>query len=346
MAWARLSSNVLQYISGHISHQRIIAIAALTIICGSFFARPALADYRLCNETSYVLEAAIATQDRGGWETQGWLRIDPGDCAVALPGPVSHGPYFLFAQTHRAHAGAQREFSGSTPFCTVSDDFLIEGRHFCALRGYDSRDFYRVTVKPGKDWITSFTGGGYSLPMARIAGVERLLAELGLGEDRVDGRLSPPTENAIRTFRKVHSIPGNPTDIDAALYDTLLNAADAKNGGQGLSLCNETMELIWAAVGREYEGSARSIGWFEVQSGECTQAVRGSLPSKAVYYLYGESSPMGGKKRSWFGKYQFCTRKTRFSIEGKTQCETRNAAQTGFMRLDTGGRTSYSYTMK
>lgn len=325
-----------------------LPIAGVGFAIAIFFSTlPAQADYRLCNETSYVLEAAVAQQDVGVWVSEGWFRIDPGDCVVAIQGAVDTGPYFLYAQSHTAHAGAQREFSGSTPFCTVREDFLIEeSRRYCALRGYDSRDFYRVDTKAGKDWTTSFTSVGYDLEKARVAGVERLLAELKLSNSRVDGVLNSDVRDAIRKFRADHGVPGEATDIDAALYDTLLGEVELKNGERGLTLCNETMNLIWSAIGRELDDSVRSSGWYEVQVGECTQVVRGSLPSKAVYYLYADAVDDVGAMQSWSGNYPFCTKKSRFTIEGREDCQKRGGQTKQFLRLDSGQRSSFTYTLK
>ena len=48
---------------------------------------PAKADLKLCNRTSYVLEAATSTIIKNTESlTQGWLHIFPGDCALAVKG--------------------------------------------------------------------------------------------------------------------------------------------------------------------------------------------------------------------------------------------------------------------
>jgi uncharacterized membrane protein len=326
---------------------RISVVAGfLTLGVTGLWPTPSRADYQFCNHTSYVLEAAIAHQDLAIWQIQGWFRIDPGDCTVVLSGPVDDGPYFVYAQSHRAHAGAQKEFSGSMPFCTVAEDFLIEDRRFCALRGYDSRDFYKVEVKAGADWTTSFTSVGYGRAQARVAGAERLLAELGLFKGRVDGQTDSGLEEAISAFRQTHAVPGERREINMALFDTLLNEAEKNNSAQGLTLCNETMDLIWASVAREIDGYSRASGWFQIQVGECTQVVRGALSPRAQYYLYAEAVTDKTPPRNWSGKYMFCTRKTRFTLDGSGGCEAQGAAPTGFMRLDFGGRNAYSYTLK
>src|SRR5690606_33170744 len=80
------------------------AIAALAIL---FCLRPApaIADYRLCNMTSYVLMGAIGYQADTGWRSHGWARLLPGACGTALPGPIGKAGYHVFARSIEAHRG-------------------------------------------------------------------------------------------------------------------------------------------------------------------------------------------------------------------------------------------------
>ena len=70
-----------------------ISIATALTMLGTVIATPALADYQLCNRTSYVLDGAIAFQEGEDWKSRGWVRLAPGECGVALACFVTGGDY-------------------------------------------------------------------------------------------------------------------------------------------------------------------------------------------------------------------------------------------------------------
>src|SRR6478609_2858244 len=58
-----------------------VAVPAATISF-LFSSAPALADLKLCNRMSYVVEAAIGIDDKAATATRGWFRLDPAACRV------------------------------------------------------------------------------------------------------------------------------------------------------------------------------------------------------------------------------------------------------------------------
>jgi hypothetical protein len=53
-----------------------------------FSSAPALADLKLCNRMSYVVEAAIGIDDKSATATRGWFRLDPAACRVVVQGTL------------------------------------------------------------------------------------------------------------------------------------------------------------------------------------------------------------------------------------------------------------------
>ena len=47
--------------------------------------------WKLCNRTSFVIEAAVGHQEGTGITVEGWTKLHPGACRIALPGPVQAG---------------------------------------------------------------------------------------------------------------------------------------------------------------------------------------------------------------------------------------------------------------
>tara|TARA_R110000824_G_scaffold118960_15_gene272330 strand:- start:18104 stop:19204 length:1101 start_codon:yes stop_codon:yes gene_type:complete len=356
-----------------------LALMAL-IIAGSFVAAsPARADYRFCNATSYVLQAAIgqskpapdlkgSSEDEpadpkiaselagapapGIWTTQGWTRILPGDCETALAGPLIKDDYYVFAHSVDAHQGATKFFSGSARFCTLSENFKIEGRDNCAMRGYDSHDFIRVAVKATDEWTTTFgEPRDYSLSQARIAGAQRLLKDNGLKLPKIDGYSAKNTQRAVTAFQRTsgQSVTGM---IDRDLIVSLLEGAEKEQAKFGLNLCNKTPHLVWAAIGVGTDDDDVSSGWIRVPPQQCAKAIKDKLGTKP-YYIYAEATDnkgavviRDGRRLVWSGAHRFCVKTTRFEITGREACATRGYDERAFMKVETGGKGKFDLTFE
>tara|TARA_R110000868_G_scaffold313316_2_gene574297 strand:- start:7668 stop:8798 length:1131 start_codon:yes stop_codon:yes gene_type:complete len=350
----------------------------------------ARADYRFCNTTSYVLQGAIGTAGpsaklrgtdagepapapdaaapatpadhtglAGGetqagtkWLTQGWTQVLPGECASVLPGPVSKGDYYVFARSIDAHQGPTKYFAGSARFCTLPEDFSLEGRENCALRGYDSHDFIRVSVKAGADWTTTFgEPRDYSLERARIAGAQRLLRDNGLRLPKIDGYAAKNTERAVMAFQRTLGDKANGT-IDRDLIDKLVDGAVKEQQKFGLNICNKTNFLVWASVGVSESDDDMSSGWIRVAQGTCAKAIKDKLTAKS-YYFYAEATDdkgaiamRGGRRLIWMGKQAFCVKTTRYEIKGREACAARGYDERPFMMVNTGSKGTYDLVLE
>ena len=101
------------------SFNRVCLLAAL--VCAALAALVALASradaqqrrgangWQVCNETSYVLEAAAGRPDGRAIVVQGWTRLRPGECRIAVNGPLARGTHYLYARTSPAHRGGRRQ---------------------------------------------------------------------------------------------------------------------------------------------------------------------------------------------------------------------------------------------
>lgn len=296
--------------------------------------------------------AGGASQTEIDWVTQGWTQVLPGECASILPGPVAKGDYYVFARSIDAHQGPTKYFSGSARFCTLPDDFSIEGRENCALRGYDSHDFIRVSVKAGADWTTTFgEPGDFSLERARIAGAQRLLRDNGLRLPKIDGYAAKNTQRAVMAFQRTANINTTGT-IDHDLIVKLVEGATREQQKFGLNICNKTNFLIWAAVGVSDNEDDMSSGWIRVAQGVCAKAIKDKLAAKA-YSVYAEATDergavamRGGRKLIWMGKQAFCVKTTRFEIKGREACAARGYDERPFMPIDTGGKTNFDLVLE
>lgn len=312
----------------------------------------ARAEYRFCNATSYVLESAIGYETDEGWESQGWFRLLPGSCNAVLPGNIDREAYFAFARSISAHNGGTKYFSGSDRFCTAPGDFLVNGRTNCAARGFDSFDFTRVETRTGNDWTTTFSEpANYSLKRAEVAGIQRLLRDIEGGVSQIDGISGRRTTGAISDFQTSVNLRAD-GKITEALFSALIERADQRQAQSGLSICNTTDYLVWAAVGYEEAGDFTSSGWIRIEPSRCEKAIKGDLEQR-YYYTYAEAVDGAGlvaRRRGqdlvWAGNHTFCTKGTRFQIEGRTTCSERGFDETGFKRIDTGEALVWTETLK
>src|SRR5262245_14357901 len=90
------------------------AALGLAALCAAVFAAPASTQeggaggWELCNQTSFVLEAATGRPEGKGVVVEGWTRLRPGECRFVLDAPIKPGIYFTFARSSSAHRGGQR----------------------------------------------------------------------------------------------------------------------------------------------------------------------------------------------------------------------------------------------
>ncbi|MEQ9519377.1 MAG: DUF1036 domain-containing protein [Parvibaculum sp.] len=331
---------------------RILSLLALLSVASLLNTQTAQADYKFCNATSYVLDSAIGYETDTGWESQGWFRLLPGSCEAALPGKINYDTYYVFARSIDAHEGGTKYFDGSDRFCTTMGDFLVSGRNDCATRGFDSYDFTRVETRQGNDWTTTFSEpANFSLKRAEIAGAQRLLRDTGAAVSRIDGVSGRRTTAAVTSFQQSANLRAN-GKINSALFTSLIDRAEKRQAKSGLSFCNMSDFLVWGAVGYERAGNFVSSGWIRIEPQRCEKAIKGEL-TQQYYYAYAEAvdavglvARRRGQDLIWSGNHTFCTKGTRFEIEGREACAERGFDETGFKQIDTGDALVWTETMQ
>ena len=112
----------------------ILALPAAAISV-FFSSAPALADLKLCNRMSYVVEAAIGIDDKSATATRGWFRIDPAACRVVLQGALTADRILLNARALGVY--------GASP---IPQNGAIR----CASRRRISSSPPRASAAPGK----------------------------------------------------------------------------------------------------------------------------------------------------------------------------------------------------
>lgn len=315
---------------------RIALIAGLWLVALS----PASAA-EICNQTSYIVQAALGWRSNGEIAVEGWTRIRPGECVQAGPDipPDSTEPLLLYARSSAAYLGGVREWRGEVPLCVGSSDFSAEGVTDCDALGLEQRGF---TILRGEHRQRSvlIEPAGYG-DNAEEAGLQRLLQANGSDIRTIDGIAGRRTTSAIANFVRAAEMPRVPERPE--LIDALEAAALRRNATIGLTLCNETGEQAAAVIARQRNDAWESRGWWRLEPGACARVIAEALITRDIH-VYAEtlnqSRPLSG------GTEIFCVAPSRFLSEGREECAERGYAEAAFRQIPepVEGRMTLTFT--
>ena len=141
-----------------------IAVFALAMMA---YAPNANAALSFCNRTTTAVEAALGYRNDENsttqtWTSEGWWRIEPGQCARVFSEDLSQRFYFYYAH---ALASADKDtaptvWSGKYIFCTDDKAFRVTGDGDCASRNYQSTGFQELDLgATTKDYTLDFKDG-------------------------------------------------------------------------------------------------------------------------------------------------------------------------------------------
>lgn len=147
-----------------------LTFAGATLASLAFFATPAKADLRLCNETSNPVSVALGYRAERGWMSEGWWQAPPGDCRVLFQGTLQRRFYYLFAVDDIGGGS----WDGSVFMCTRDETFTIFGVEDCLARGYERTGFFEVDTQNRTDWTLQLTDSGVSPSVVAPDGEENL----------------------------------------------------------------------------------------------------------------------------------------------------------------------------
>lgn len=314
-----------------------LGLAAGLTAC--FAASSARADLKLCNTMSYVIDVALAIEDRGAVSSRGWYHLDPGQCRNAVQGKLPNGDLYLHARVPALYGSSPLPPGGNTEFCVGIVDFSNANARNCRS---GQRPALFTAVKPAESEehhrITLAEEAGYSEDQARDAGIQRLLAVAGYDSGAIDGVRGDKTDNAIRQFaqdNKLSVTAAARSDFFAVLMDA------AQKPGNGFTWCNDTAYAVMAAIGIEDNNAITVRGWYRIEPGRCLRPDT-SAQAKRIFSFAeavdanGQTMVSGGKPIAWGGATALCTRAARFESYDHADCAARGLAQTGFSEIEVG----------
>ena len=144
---ALLSSIVRRRIGGFAARAGLPALLVLISL------GPALADFRLCNNTGSRVGIALGYKDAEGWITEGWWNVSARTCDTLLRGELVARYYYIYAVDYDRGG----EWSGHAFMCSREKEFTIRGTENCLARGYDRTGYFEVDTNEQRSWTVQLT---------------------------------------------------------------------------------------------------------------------------------------------------------------------------------------------
>ena len=314
----------------------LCAIAAICAASLSFGARPAQASLQLCNQTSYVLYAAVGYRASADTVTQGWTRVIPGDCQTVLPSSLTAPAYFLYARSSQAHTGAVRAWGGNVPLCVKDPNFSLKtpaGASSCTADDAFTVPFAPLDTHASASWTTTLTEASVinSSAVARDVGISRLLNDLGYKFADRKAR-----DEALNRFRARLKIASNASTAD--LFDALETEAMKASSPAGYSICNDTNGVLWTALTLALDKSTVTTGWWKVPPQGCSHAITQALKADKVFvHADGHNKP-----GLVSGPAKFCVADITFQTSDSGNCAAHGLKTVGFAVTNTKNLVGYT----
>ena len=129
------------------------AAIAVFLVASAACGGPALADFRLCNNTASRVSIALAYTDGEAWVSEGWWNVKPNGCETLVRGALAAQFYYAYAMDERGG-----EWKGKAFMCTRDREFKINGRNECFTRVFYVTGFFEIyTGKDAKNWTVQLT---------------------------------------------------------------------------------------------------------------------------------------------------------------------------------------------
>jgi uncharacterized membrane protein len=319
-------------------------LLALPAALVSLFASssPAVADLKICNRMSYVVEAAIGIDDKAATATRGWFRIDPAACRVVVQGTLSADRILLNARALGVYGASPLPQNGTDTLCVAPGDFVIAAARECRA-GQTPAPFTQVKPTQTDDGnLVAYLAENseYDDEQARLAGIQRLLVIAGYDAAPIDGVDGPKTQAALAAFLKSRGLAAEMVQ-SPNFFATMIDAVQSPSP-TGLAWCNDTPHKVMAAVAADEGKSVVSRGWYHIDPGKCLHPDVAGQP-KHVYSFAeavdadNRAIKINGKPLTWGGPKELCTRDTRFETNEQSDCVSRGFAVTGFAAVDMSG---------
>ena len=131
-----------------------LALVAALLAFGA--ASTALADFRVCNRTKYLLNVAVGYGAGPEFATEGWWSVTPNSCATPIRGALTGRYVYLYA----TDIDAADVLVGAVSMCVNHRKFKIYGIADCWRRGLEAVNFQEIDTLSAPDWTVFLNDPG------------------------------------------------------------------------------------------------------------------------------------------------------------------------------------------
>lgn len=313
------------------------------------FAQTAPRVWQVCNETSYLLNAAIAAfhnKADNKLTVKGWTQLRAGQCQTISA--VKGTPRYVYARSDPRHQGGVHEWKGHHDFCITApkpnkkspSTFKAKTDLACDLQNMQTAKFIRVLPSEER---TAFVEPRNYGKKAQTAGLQRLLLDNNYAIKRIDGVSGKRTSKTLKTFVKDHKLANNLSTDDTMI--ALAKAAFEGREKSGISFCNQASDKIWAAIATRTNTYWESTGWWPISRKSCVRPFTKNLKREDIYVyarlqtdtdqdLILNALPGGNKSQGSSKTRVFCVSQSSFSAVSHEYCKDQGYIAANFYSIN------------
>jgi uncharacterized membrane protein len=122
----------------------------------------ALADFRVCNQSSVLVNAAIGQNDPSlGWTARGWFAVPAGSCGNVISGRLTSSTYYIYGSSADGSEWAPHPGEQGETFCVAREKFTIPNRdrsveNVLQCGAGAGKRFKRVNTQGAANWTYTF----------------------------------------------------------------------------------------------------------------------------------------------------------------------------------------------
>jgi uncharacterized membrane protein len=249
---------------------------------------------------------------------------------------------YLHARALPVYGGSPLPQAGHADFCVSADTFVMPATQNCNRTGQRMARFTAVRPSETDKGLIAYLAedAEYTDEQARDAGIQRLLVIAGYDANPIDGVRGAKTDTALAQFIADNKLE-NTAAGRADFFDVLMAAAQKPNSA-GFAWCNETRNVVMAALGVEEQGTVVTRGWYRVAPGKCLRPDLTGKPRRL--YSFGEAVGADGvaikgtdRAVSWGGATILCTRNVKFELNDHKDCAGAGLSASGFATVELSG---------
>src|SRR5207237_6701369 len=138
----------------------------------------------------YVLDLALALEEKDAAATRGWFRVDSGACKSVLQRAITADKVYVHARALATYGPSPLPQAGHADFCIAEGNFVIAAATTCQKRaGQRLVGFSQIKPSETEQGLTAYLGeeADYDPVQARLAGIQRLLVLAGYDANAIDG---------------------------------------------------------------------------------------------------------------------------------------------------------------